>query len=367
MMDGLQFAHPIWLLGLLPVVYGAVRHVRAAIRWNLPLTVAPAETGREARPAARVAVSAAPGLFWSLPVLLRWFAIGLLVVGLARPRLPDAETKIYPKGIAIVLVVDTSLSMVVRDFRLGNTDLSRLDAVRRVARRFVVGEGEFRGRAADQIGVVSFANFPDVQCPLTLSHSAVLRALRRLRPSPVYEQGTNIGDALLAGLELLKGTQARSKVMILLSDGVNEPAPVVNAPPPIEPTEAAALAKSLGVKIYTVGTGTWSGRFWYRDPDTGRIHTPEAKPMDRALLTALAEQTGGRFWAAAELEDLERIWREIDRLEPSSLGAVIYRDYRELFPWFGWVALGLLVLERLLVLWRWRLLEGWPVHSHVRV
>ena len=89
--------------------------------------------------------------------------------------------------------------------------------------------------------------------------------------------------------------------------------------------------------------------------------------MDRALLTALAEQTGGQFWAAAELQDLERIWREIDQLEPSPLGAVVYRDYRELFPWFGWAALAAFVLDRLLTLWRWRLVEGWRVSGHVRL
>jgi len=353
-MHRLHLASPIWLLVLVPVAYMAFEHLRAAARMAVPLTLYPGSAkpgNHRSRQPLWIAV-------WILPVALRWVAVVLLVVALARPQLADRQTKVYPRGIAIVLVVDTSLSMVVRDFERDGRDLSRLEAVQDVARRFVQGEGGFRGRAADQIGVVSFANFPDVQCPLTLTHSAVLRALQRLRPAPVYEQGTNIGDAIVAGLELLKASRARSRVMILLTDGVNEPAPVAGSPPPLEPREAARLAQGLGVKIYTVGTGTWSGRFWYRDPDTGHIHTPEAKPMDRALLRAIAATTGGRFWAAADLEDLEAIWREIDQNEPSVLGPVIYRDYQELFPWFGWTALTLMLIERALVAYRWRLLES---------
>ncbi len=347
-----EFAHPVWLIALLFVALGWVLQVRAARARLLSVPLA--------QGAGRPGFGGRAALVWTLPVTARWLALALLVVGLARPRLPDRETRIYPKGIALVLTVDTSLSMVVREFRVAGEELSRLEAVKRVAERFVRGIGRFSGRTADQIGVVSFANFPDVRCPPTLSHGVVLEELQKLRPAPVQEQGTNIGDAIVAALDLLDGTDARSKVIVLLTDGVNEPAPVADAPPPIEPEQAARLAARLGVRIYTIGTGVWHGRFWYRDPDTGVIHTPEAKPMDRRLLREIATVTGGKFWVADEMDRLEAIWEELDRLEPSPLAPVVYRDYYELFPWIGWLAVGLLALELVMRCTGWRML-GAPV------
>lgn len=344
----LQLASPWWLVALIPVIFGWVHQYRCA-RARIPeLPLAASVTA--ARPSRRLLLT------WTLPVSVRWLALALVVLGLARPRLPDAETRVYPKGIAIVLAVDVSLSMVVRDFGTAGEEMSRLEGVKQVARDFVEGIGRFSGRAADQIGVVSFANFPDVVCPPTLDHGTVLERLSRLRPAPVQEQGTNIGDGILAALDLLEGTAARSRVIILLTDGVNEPAPLADAPPPIEPEEAGRLAARLGVRIYTIGTGEWHGRFWYRDPDTGVIHTPEAKPMNRRLLRELASMTGGKFWPADSVRTLESIMREIDELEPATLGPVIYRDYYELFPWFALAALGLLVVELFMRCTRWRML-----------
>lgn len=349
-----ELSNPLWLVVLIPVVIGWLYQHRIASARVPTLPLADASSGSRRRGGML--------FIWTLPITVRWLALAILAVGLARPRLPDVETRVLPKGIAIVIAVDTSLSMVVRDFGGPHEEVSRLEGVKRVARDFVEGLGEFSGRAADQIGVVSFANFPDVECPPTLNHRAVLDSIARLRPAPVQEQGTNIGDGIIAALDLLRGTDARSRVLVLLTDGVNEPAPLADAPPPIEPEEAGRLAARMGVRIYTIGTGVWHGRFWYRDPDTGVIHTPEAKPMNRRLLRQLASMTGGKFWVADNLKKLESIMEELDRLEPAPLGPIVYRDYYELFPWCAGAAVVLLALELLMRCTRWRLLYAPPLH-----
>jgi Ca-activated chloride channel family protein len=339
----MEFGAPIWLLGLPAVVALLFYQCRAVRRRAVPLACVPllGTTGWSAR-------------WWWLPAALRAGTLVLLLIGLARPRIPDETTKIFPQGASLVLAVDISLSMVVNDFSLQGRDVSRLEAVIHFAQQFVEGKGGFLGRAADEIGIVAFANFPEVRCPPTLTHDVVIRQLRRLRPAPTHEQGTNIGDALILAADLLKHSTSPTKVIVLLSDGVNEPAPLPGAPEPIDPIEAARLCQSLGIRIYCIGTGRWSGRFFYRDPDSGLLLAPEARPMDRKLLSALAMATGGKFFAAEDAQALRAVWQEIDRMELGPVGPLVYRGYLELFPWLGWPALVLLLLEQWARATRWR-------------
>jgi hypothetical protein len=187
---------------------------------------------------------------------LRAAGLVLLIVALAGPRWPDLHTRIATQGIAIVMVVDVSGSMAEADFTWGDERITRLEAAKRAFTLFVAGgeglDGEhFEGRPDDLIGLVTFATRPESSCPLTLSHSALLRILATQEPRTLpTESQTNIGDAIAWGIQRLESDRSRRKVMILLTDGEH------NVPPPaLKPRQAAQMAASLGVPIYALDAG----------------------------------------------------------------------------------------------------------------
>ncbi len=332
-------ANPIWLLLLLLVpilvIWPERWSRRAAVRFP----------GHEL-------LSGLPPSIWVrlrwLPRALRAGCLTFLILALARPQRPNEKTRVYAEGIAIQMVVDNSGSMRIEDFDLGGKPATRLDAVKDVFSRFVKGDEQLDGWPDDLIGLVTFANFPDVKCPLTLSHEALVHEISGLKTAVQSDDGTNIGDAVAWSLEDLKTVKAKSKVIILLTDGVNQPQLIEGMPDPLDPLEAARIAQGLGIKIYTIGAGSAEGFVRIQ----GRVLA--VPPVDDRLLTQMAELTGGKYYKATDTEGLRKIYSEIDRLEKTRSESVVYLDHKELFPPLAWAALMMLCVEQFLVATRLR-------------
>lgn len=256
--------------------------------------------------------------------LLRALALILCVVALARPQQGLEATRIYSDGIAIVMVVDISSSMGTPDAVLDSQVSSRLELVKRTFRDFVRGGAGLPGREGDLIGMVTFARYADSVCPLTLDYDTLLSLLDQVDIVPQAEEdGTAIGEAIALGVERLQGSEAPSRVLILLTDGTNN----AGATPPLQ---AAQIAKALGVRIHAIGTGNQYA-------------------IDELALLEIAARTGGQYFHATDDEALHRIYAAIDRLETSATVSEHHRQHVERFGWFLLPALGLLVLETALV------------------
>ncbi|HWN66073.1 MAG TPA: VWA domain-containing protein [Haliangium sp.] len=248
-------------------------------------------------------------------------------VALAGPRAARGESHIRREGIAIMMAMDVSGSMRALDLSDEDEEKTRLDAVKEVFQSFVAGDGELAGRPDDAIGLVSFAGFADTRCPVTLNHASLLEIAAQMElVTERSEDGTAIGDGLGLAVERLREAKARSRVVILLTDGVNN-AGVES------PMQAAELAKSLGVKVYTIGAGTDGvAPVRVRDPLSGQM-VLQAMPVeiDEETLRAIAERTGGRYFRAQDAAGLREVYQQIDQLERTQISERRLRDYDEYY------------------------------------
>jgi Ca-activated chloride channel family protein len=271
-----------------------------------------------------------------LPVLLRLFAVILLVLAIARPRTVLEQANVNTEGIDIVIALDISTSMLAEDLSPGN----RLEAAKAVAQDFI------EGRVSDRIGLVMFAGEAFTWAPLTLDYPVVSELMGKVQAGTVQD-GTAIGKAIAAGTNRLRHGDAKSKVLILLTDGVNN----VDQP---DPLTAAGAAAGLGVKVYTIGVGTQgTARAPVQTPAGVRYRRVQVE-IDEELLGKIAEMTGGRYFRATSSEALRAIYERIDELERTKVEVEHVRHWHERFYPFAAAALLLLLLERLLVLTRLR-------------
>ena len=263
-----------------------------------------------------------------VPVKLRRYiplfsacAITLFAVGLARPQKGIEYTTITTEGVDIELLVDVSGSMRALDFEVRGNRRDRLAVAKDVLKEFI------EGRIGDRVGLIVFSRLPYTQCPLTLDYGAVLSLLDRAQIGMI-EDGTAIGSAIGTAVMRLKDSDAKSRVIILLTDGRNNAGKV-------SPYTAADLANEHGIKIYTVGVGK-RGPVPYPATDIfGRtVLQPVLLPIDDDTLTRVAETTGGRYWRATDTDALRQIYAEIDKLEKTEATVEKYAEYRELFPYF---------------------------------
>lgn len=299
---------------------------------------------------AALSPSLATRLRWLLPVL-RALALVLCIVALARPQYGLQAVKVYGEGIALLMVVDISGSMAALDLQIDGRQSSRLEAVKQTFRAFVQGDKNLGGREGDLIGMVTFARYPDSVCPLTLDHEALLALLEQVEivTSP-DEDGTAIGEGLALGIERLKDSTAKSRVLILLTDGVNNAGET-------EPRQAAEIAKALGIKIYTIGAGSRGvAMVPVRSPSGQTVLQRMRVEIDESLLTEIATLTGGRYFRATDGATLQAIYAEIDRLEKTTNVTEQYQHYAELFPLLLLPGVGCLVLELVLANTRFRTL-----------
>jgi Ca-activated chloride channel family protein len=263
---------------------------------------------------------------------LRGVAILLLIGALTRPQLGKAESTFSGEGIDIVLAVDVSGSMLSEDFTLGSQRASRLDVVKSAVKDFVTH------RDGDRIGLVLFGARPYTQCPLTLDHGWLLQNLARAHIGMI-EDGTAIGSALAAAAGRLEHSTAKSKVVILLTDGQNNAGK-------ISPATAADALKAVGIKAYTIGAGTRGlAPYPSRDLFGNKVYQPIKVDIDEDTLRKIADTTGGKYFRATDTASLEQIYSDIDKLERTSFSAPRFLDYYELYPWLAVPALLLLAVE----------------------
>jgi Ca-activated chloride channel family protein len=333
-MTDWQFAHPgwFWLMALVPLPW-LLERWRPRIGW-------PSFEGFASR--------RRPGWVWLrwLPPSLRGLAIAALAVALAQPQTVGGMTRVAGQGVAIVVVLDQSSSMRTVDFPAdrGTRTISRLDAAKETFERFVAGRPE------DLIGLVAFANYPDVVCPPTLDHAFLVDAARALRPARAGDDGTNIGDAIALGLESLLESLPSKKVLVLLTDGNNQPA----VPRPLDPERAAALAQALGVTLHTIAIGRAGGIVQGLDRQTQQPTMGELVGPNLELLESMAKATGGISRLAVDADALGEFFRDIDRLEKSEVHGRILTRYDEHYALWAGMAAAILALERLLAQGRLR-------------
>jgi len=323
----LILAQPIWLLLLLvlPVWYLITRTQR-----DLSLRV-PQPAG--ALGAANWRARLRGSLYW-----FRWAALFLAILAMARPQLLWQEQKINANAVDIVLALDISPSMLSKDF-----DPDRLAVAKRVAIEFV------EKRPYDRLGLVAFSAEAFTQCPLTTDRRVVQGFIEALEVGRL-EDGTAIGMGLATAVNRLKDSPSRSKIVILLTDGENNAGY-------ISPMQAAELAATLGIRVYTVGIGTEGVVMSpaQRAPDGSYFFAPRQMEFDTELLRQIAQATQGRFYRAYSERDLAGIYEEIDRLEKTKIEIRTIQRSTEVFYWLLGVALILLCLEAGL---RWGLLRS---------
>ncbi len=335
-MFDLEFRDPwfLWLVVLAPAVYFLLTRSRQSEVGYSTLTLL-----NRSRPTLRTRLS-------NTPAVLLAFALAAMAVALAGPRTPHHETRVRREGIAMVMVVDRSGSMRARDLVKGDTSLDRLEVVKKIFRQFVLGDQEQgawsrgfgEGRRDDVIGLVAFARFADGLCPLTLDHGNLLSIVDDLEiVRERGEDGTALGEGLALAVERLRQHPAKSKVVILLTDGVSNAGD-------ISPLQAAELASSLGIKVYAIGTGTQGlAPVPMQDPFTGREFLQPARvEIDEDTLKEIALKTGGEYFRATDAEGLASIYQEIDRLERTEISEVRYLQYNERYGALIWVALTLM-------------------------
>lgn len=266
-----------------------------------------------------------------LLVFLRLASLILLTVALARPQSTSRGEKITTEGIDIILVADISGSMLAEDFRP-----NRIEAAKRVALEFV------DGRPNDRIGLVVFAGESFTQCPLTIDHSVVKNLISEIR-SGLIEDGTAIGMGLATAVSRLKDSHVRSRVIILLTDGVNNRGF-------IDPMTAAGIARSFGIRVYTIGVGTQGLAPYPVQTPFGIRYQNLPAEIDEGLLRKIAELTGGKYFRATDERKLRAIYEEIDQLERTKIEVTEFRRHTEEFYSAAIVAGVFVLLEVLLSL-----------------
>lgn len=327
LFSDVQFANIWWLLLLLPLLAAYFWQKRTKI--TLPNLTLPTLEG------VKDAVSGKAAWLW-LPNVLRFLSIAFFVIALARPQQTLQEEQVKGEGIDIFLAIDLSSSMLAKDFKP-----DRLEVCKQVAVSFV------EKRPIDRIGLVVFSGEAYAQCPLTTDHTIVQNLLGALTCGSL-EDGTAIGMGLATAVNRIKDGSAKSKIVILLTDGVNNAGYV-------KPISAADLAKELGIKVYTIGVGS-----------TGEAYTPVGRrgdgeyvfgfapvEIDEALMSDIAQRTGGRYFRATNADELEQIYNEINQLEKTVMDITMFKRYKDLFMYpLAWglvcLLLGLLLQHTVL-------------------
>ncbi len=323
----MHFNNP-WAFVFIPVVIGFI--IFSVLRkQDLPsLRFSSGTLVRDLKPTLKITL-------YKGMLLLRIAALIFLVTALSRPQQMLEETKITSEGIDIVLALDTSTSMLAEDFKLEGQRVNRLEVVKNVVSEFI------SNRNSDRIGIVAFASRAYTVSPLTLDYGWLMQNLDRVKIGMI-EDGTAIGSGMSSALNRLQDTEAKEKVIILLTDGRNNAGK-------ISPLTAAEAAEALNIKIYTIGAGT-KGLAPYPAEDFfgNRIYRQVKIEIDEESLQKIARKTGARYFRATDTDSLRKIYEEIDGLEKTPIEEKGYTEYRELFHLFLIPGLLLLIIEIIL-------------------
>lgn len=332
MTESFEFLHPEFLLLLLLLPVLAIWKGR----WGRPVAIRMPSTDDAIHVGAKTRSKAG-----RLMAFLGLFSLALLIVALARPRHGKGSSEIESSGIDIILTLDVSGSMEALDFQLDGKPANRLEVVKNVVGKFV---GQ---RPNDKLGMVAFAGRPYLVSPLTLDHEFLGKRLADVKMGQV-EDGTAIGSAIASSVDHLKDSEAKSRIIILLTDGVNNAGSV-------NPLTAAEAAKALNIKIYAIGAGTMGEAPVPVRDAFGRTHLQKMKvEIDEKMLAEVATSTGGQSFRATDTDSLENIYESINQLEKTTRKLKKYQQYDELFLWFLVPGLTLLLLEAVLSQTRFR-------------
>lgn len=321
-MKGVTFMNPefFWLLVLLPVAIAWLFFKRKQQSATLKMS---SLKGFQA--SGSILPKLKPFLF-----VLRLLALASLIVAMARPRTVDIsnETK-TTRGIDIVMAVDVSGSMLAKDLKP-----NRMEALKKVAAKFV------EERPNDRIGLVVYASEAYTKIPVTSDKPLVLEAIESIKYDNVLQDGTGIGMGLATAVNRLKDSKAKSKVIILLTDGVNNSGF-------IEPETASDIARQYGIKVYTIGIGTnGMAEFPYAIAPNGQfLFRMMQVEIDQELMKSIARKTGGKYFRATSNSKLGEIYEAINKLETTEIEELKYYDYEEKFRPFVWIAAGLVLIE----------------------
>jgi Ca-activated chloride channel family protein len=312
--DGFAYPWVLWLLLLIPVL--------AFVYWRRRRQMVTEVTFSSVLPFDHIPGSLREKLR-DIPVGLRLLALALFLVALARPQSISNKENVSTEGIDIVLLIDISGSMLAEDFTP-----NRMQAAKQVAEEFI------DGRSSDRIGLVIFSAESFTQCPLTTDYP-VLKTLLKEVKSGMIADGTAIGLALANGVNRLKDSKAKSRVMILLTDGVNNRGE-------IDPITAAKIAATYGIRVYTVGVGAQGEAPYPVETPFGIQRRLIPVDLDEKTLTGVAEMTGGKYYRATDNKKLKAIYKEIDQLERTRIEVTAYKRYSE--KYYNWLLLGLVAL-----------------------
>ncbi len=321
-MNGIKFAEPafLYLLLLIPAViaYYIYRQQKTYASLRMPGLQPFEKAGTTFRHYLRYILFA-----------LRILAITLLILVLARPQSTDKFQDVTTEGIDIVLALDISGSMLARDFKP-----DRLEASKNVATEFI------SGRPYDRIGLVVFSGESFTQCPLTTDHAVLINLLRDIK-SGMIEDGTAIGMGLANGINRIKDSEAKSKVIILLTDGINNRGEIA-------PATSAEIAKTYGIRVYTIGVGTQGMAPYPVQTPFGTQFQNMPVEIDEAILKEIAQTTGGRYFRATDNDKLVQVYGEIDKLEKSKIDVRQFSRKEEKYMIPAIIAFFLLAVEILL-------------------
>lgn len=269
------------------------------------------------------------GVIRHFPFLLRTLSLVMIIIAVARPRSSEQMDRVDTEGIDIVLAMDVSTSMLARDFTP-----DRISAAKDIAIEFI------SQRPYDRMGIVVFAGESYTQCPLTTDRATLINLMKEIS-TDLIEDGTAIGNGLATGVARLKDSDAKSRVIILLTDGVNNRGEIT-------PQMAAEIAKTYGIRVYTIGVGA-NGMAPYPVMTPWGVDIQKVQvEIDEDLLKQIAESTGGRYFRATDNTKLMEIYNEINQMEKARITVDSFPVYKELFPRYAIVALIALLLELVL-------------------
>ncbi len=303
--------------------------------------------GKGKKQVAAISLSSTKGLassrslknvFQQFPFVFRLLALSSIIIAMARPQTKFDEQQTEGEGIDIVLCIDVSGSMTAQDF-----SPNRMEAAKKVAADFV------DHRVSDRIGIVIFAGESFTQCPLTTDHFVLKTQIQQIR-NGLLEDGTAIGSGLATSVDRLRNSKTKSKVIILLTDGVNNGGL-------IDPSTAKEIAKTFKIKVYTIGVGTDGYAPTPVSTPMGIVMQNEKVAIDEKLLKNIADETGGKYFRATDNRSLENIYNEIDHLEKSKVEVTSFHRFTEKFYPFIFIAMALLLIEIIL---RYTLFKKFP-------
>ncbi|MGC1391128.1 MAG: VWA domain-containing protein [Bacteroidales bacterium] len=318
-MNGIRFAEPLFLYLLIAipamVAFYILKQQKANASLRMPGLLSFSKAGTTFRHILR-------HVFFAL----RTIAITMLIFVLARPQKTDKFQDVSTEGIDIVLTQDISGSMLARDFKP-----DRLEAAKNIATEFI------SGRPYDRIGLVVFSGESFTQCPLTTDHAVLINLLREIQ-SGMIEDGTAIGMGLATAVSRIKDSQAKSKVIILLTDGVNNKGEIA-------PATAAGIAKTFGIRVYTIGVGTQGMAPYPVQSPYGIQYQNMPVEIDEGILQEIAQTTGGKYFRATDNDKLTQVYKEIDKLEKSKIDVKQFSRKEERYLLPALIAFFMLVIE----------------------